>query len=39
VGLISLRELLLARARNLTAERHRERTLRLRFLHRAPVSS
>jgi len=30
VGLVSLRELLLARARNLTDEHHRERTFRLR---------
>ncbi len=31
-GLVSLRDLLQARARNLTEERHRERTLRMRFL-------
>jgi CBS domain-containing protein len=35
VGLISLRDLLQARVRNLTAERHRERTLRIRFLGQA----
>jgi CBS domain-containing protein len=34
MGMISLRELLQARARNLTDERHRERTLRVRFLPR-----
>jgi H+/Cl- antiporter ClcA len=39
LGLISLRDLLHARARNLTDERHRERTLRVRFLWREPSTS
>ncbi|MGH6618106.1 MAG: chloride channel protein, partial [Alphaproteobacteria bacterium] len=34
LGMISLRDLLHARSRNLTEERHRERTLRIRFLER-----
>jgi H+/Cl- antiporter ClcA/CBS domain-containing protein len=34
VGLISLRDLLQARVRHLADERHRERTLRIRFLDR-----
>jgi CBS domain-containing protein len=39
VGLVSLRDLLHARARNLSDERHRERTLRMRFLWRAEETS
>jgi hypothetical protein len=34
--MISLRDLLQARARNLTEERHRERVLRMRFLRGGP---
>jgi H+/Cl- antiporter ClcA len=39
VGMISLSDLLKARARNLTDERHRERILRLRLLYPRPPTS
>jgi CBS domain-containing protein len=37
VGMVSLEDLLLARVRNLTEERHRERLLELRFPFRGRV--
>jgi CBS domain-containing protein len=36
VGMISLRDLLTARKRNLEEEKHRERALRIRLLFRSP---
>ena len=39
VGVVSLRDLLHARVRNLTAERHRERMLRMRVIGRTPPAS